>query len=133
MSRLLLDTHALLFWVTRDPRLSPAQKRAVEAASPEEPLLVSDVSLWEIATLSGLGRLRLRRPLRDWLEAAAAPPLVRRISVSPAIAAEVADLPETFHRDPADRIIVASARTVGAALVTSDRRIIASGLVATVA
>jgi PIN domain nuclease of toxin-antitoxin system len=52
--------------------------------------------------------------------------------MSPALAAEVAALPESFHRDPADRIIVAAARTVGATLLTQDRRIIEAGIVATV-
>ena len=128
----LLDTHVLLFWIGQDPRLTAEQARAIEGTSPEAPLLVSDISLWEIATLAALGRIRLRRPLRDWLESAVAPPLVRRISISPAVAAEVADLPSTFHRDPADRIIVATARTAGAKVATSDRRIIDSGLVETV-
>jgi PIN domain nuclease of toxin-antitoxin system len=125
----LLDTPVLLFWLGRDPRLTSEQARTIEGASPEAPLLVSDISLWEIATLTALGRIRLRRPLRDWLESAVAPPLVRRISISPAVAAEVAELPSTFHRDPADRIIVATARTAGAKVATSDRRIIDSGLV----
>jgi len=88
-------------------------------------------SLWEVACLVTLGRLRPRLPLRDWLEAAVAPPLVQRVSISPAIASEVAALPSAFHRDPADRIIVASARTMGATLLTTDRRIIESGLVET--
>jgi PIN domain nuclease of toxin-antitoxin system len=92
---------------------------------------VSDITLWEVATLVNKGRIRLRLPVRDWLEAASAPPLVRRLSISPAVAAEVAALPETFHRDPADRIIVASARTAGATLLTQDRRIIESELVPT--
>lgn len=130
--KLLLDTHVLLYWVARDRRLTRAQARALNKATPDAPLLVSDISLWEIATLQSLGRIRLQRPLRSWLEAAVAPPLVRRISLSPAIAAEVAELPDSFQRDPADRIIVASARTAGAAVVTTDRRIIDSGLVATV-
>lgn len=78
-----------------------------------------------------LGRLRFSLPLRDWLERAVAPPLVRRVSVSPAVAAEVAALPDPFHRDPADRIIVASARTAGATLLTQDQRIIESGLAPT--
>lgn len=130
--KLLLDTHVLLYWVGKDSRLSRAQSRALDEATPEEPLLVSDISLWEIATLKSLGRIRVQRPLRAWLEAAVAPPLVRRVSLSPAIAAEVAELPDDFHRDPADRIIVASARTAGAAVVTMDRRIIDSGLVDTV-
>lgn len=128
----LLDTHVLLFWLGGDPRLTRAQSRAIENASADEPLLVSDISLWEVSTLVSLGRIRLRRPLRDWLEAAVAPPLVRRVSVSPAVAAEVAELPDTFHRDPADRIIVATARTAGAAVATADTRIIDSGLVETI-
>ncbi|MEQ1858217.1 MAG: PIN domain-containing protein, partial [Longimicrobiales bacterium] len=71
-------------------------------------------------------------PLRDWLEAAVAPPLVRRVAISPAVAAEVAALPDSFHRDPADRILVASARVTGSTLVTQDRRIVDSGLVPTI-
>lgn len=128
----LLDTHVLLFWLSGDKRLTPAQGKAIAAASGEAPLLVSDISLWEIATLASLGRIRLRRPLRDWLEAAVSPPLVRRVSISPAVAAEVTSLPSTFHRDPADRIIVATARTAGAAVATTDSRIIGSGLVETI-
>lgn len=92
---------------------------------------VSDISLWEIATLVHLKRIVLRLPLRDWLERAVAAPLVRRISISPAVAAEVAAIPDSFHRDPADRIIVASARTSGSTLITQDHRIISSGLVPT--
>lgn len=60
-----------------------------------------------------------------------APPLVQPVSISPPVAAEVAGLPDTFHRDPADRIIVAAARVVGATLLTQDRRIVDSRLVAT--
>ena len=129
----LLDTHVLLYWIGRDPRLTAAQARAIAAATATSPLLVSEISLWEVATLVTLGRIRLRRPVRDWLEAATAPPLVRRVSISPAVAAEVTELPATFHRDPADRIIVATARTAGAAVATMDIRIIESGLVETIA
>jgi len=93
--------------------------------------LLSDISLWEIATLYNLGRISLDLPLREWLERAAAPPLVRGVGISAAIAAAVAALPETFHRDPADRIIVASVQVTGATLMTRDRRIIESGIVAT--
>jgi PIN domain nuclease of toxin-antitoxin system len=111
--------------------LTEGQLGALREASEGNPLLVSDITLWEIATLASLGRIRLRLPVRDWLEAAVAPPLVRRVSISPAVAAEVATLPDAFHRDPADRIIVASARATGATLLTLDRRIIDSGLVPT--
>ena len=130
--RALLDTHILFWWLTEPDRLSAAQQRTVGAASADVPMLVSDISLWELATLYDLGRIRITPPLREWLEKAVAPPLVQRQDISPAVAAESASLPDTFHRDPADRIIVATARVLGATLLTRDSRIIASGLVPTV-
>lgn len=60
--RLLLDTHVWWWWVTGEPGLSTAQKRALAKASPEEPLQISDISLWEIATLASLGRLAVSIP-----------------------------------------------------------------------
>jgi PIN domain nuclease of toxin-antitoxin system len=71
--------------------------------------------------------------VRDWLDLAVAPPLVRTVPISPAIAAEVATLPESFPRDPADRLIVSTARVWGARLLTSDRRIIEASIVPTLA
>ena len=127
----LLDTHVLIWWLNDRSRLSPAQREAIGSASAESPLLVSDISLWEVAMLHGLGRIRLSLPLREWLEKAGAPPLVRRHGISPAIAAELAALPDSFHRDPADRILVATARVHGATLLTQDRRIVDAALVAT--
>jgi PIN domain nuclease of toxin-antitoxin system len=94
---------------------------------------VSDITCWEIATLVQLRRIQLDRPLRDWLETATAPPLVRRLGITPAVAASVASLPPSFHRDPADRILVASAQVLRATLLTRDDRILAAGLVPTLA
>ena len=130
--RILLDTHIWWWWVTGEAGLSAAQKRLLARADPDAPLELSDVSLWEVATLVSLGRLAVSMPLRDWLEAAAAPPLVQRRGISPAVTAEVASLPETFHRDPADRIIVATARVHDATLLTRDKRIIDAKLVPTI-
>ena len=127
----LLDTHILIGWVNGSNRLSPAQQEVVASASAESPLLVSDISLWEVATLHSLGHIELTIPLRVWLDKAMAPPLVRRSGISPAIAAELATLPDSFQRDPADRILVATARVLGATLLTKDRRIIDSALVGT--
>jgi PIN domain nuclease of toxin-antitoxin system len=75
------------------------------------------------------GRLALTLPLADWLELAAHPKSVDVVAISPAIAAEVAALPPSFHRDPADRLIVATCRVLGAAIVTHDRLITRSRLV----
>ena len=127
----LLDTHILIRWIDSEKKLSAAHRRIVRSAGASSPLWISDISLWEVAMLHDLGRIRLRFPLRDWLERAAAPPLVRRIGISPAVAAEVASLPAAFQRDPADRIIVASARVLGATLLTDDSRTIEAGLVPT--
>jgi PIN domain nuclease of toxin-antitoxin system len=131
--KFLLDTHILLYWFGSSEKLSARQRDITKAADAGKPLWVSDITLWEIATLHSLGRIGLQYPLRDWLEAAVAPPLVRRIGISPAVAAGVGALPDSFHRDPGDRIIVASARVLGATLLTHDRRIIAANLVSTLA
>ena len=127
----LLDTHILIWWLNDSNRLSPVQQEVVASASAESPLLVSDISLWEVAMLHSLGRIRLAIPLRAWLDKAVAPPLVRRQGISPAIAAELATLPDSFQRDPADRILVATARIFGATLLTQDRRIVDAALVNT--
>jgi PIN domain nuclease of toxin-antitoxin system len=130
---LLLDTHVWWWWINGDGRLSRPQQRALKKVSPTNPALVCDISLWEISCLVSLGRLSVRVPLREWLEHASAEPLVRRCGISPAVAAEVAELPETLHRDPADRLLIATARVFEATLLTQDDRIIGSGLATTLA
>ena len=129
--RALLDTHVLLHWAFDDPKLSKTHQAVINKATPETPLYVSEITLWEIATLYSLRRVELEVPLRDFLERVTAPPLIQRLSISPTIAAEVAALPDSFHRDPGDRVIVASARVFGATLLTQDRRIIDAELVRT--
>ena len=130
--RALLDTHVLLRWLEGTGGLSAAQRRVIRSGSPDEPLLVSDITLWEVATLNELGRISLSLPLRDWLEQATAPPLVQRCGITPAVAAEVAGLGTRLHRDPADRIIVATALVHGVTLLTSDQRIISAKIVPTI-
>lgn len=124
----LLDTHILLFWFENERRLSKGQRKILATATPEDPLLVCDISLWEICTLYELRRIQLTIPLRDWLERATAPPLVQICPITPAVAADVAALPATFHRDPVDRIIVSTARVYDLSLLTQDNRIIRSNL-----
>ncbi len=127
----LLDTHILLWWHGDRSGLSREQQDVIAAAGADSPLEVSDISLWEVAMLHGLGRIRLTIPLREWLDKAVSAPLVRRHGISPAVAAELASLPDSFHRDPADRILVATARVLGATLLTRDRRIAEAELVDT--
>jgi PIN domain nuclease of toxin-antitoxin system len=131
MANLLLDTHVLIWWVQDGGHLPRGIRRALQSAGPERPLWVSDISMWEIAMLVQLGRVRLALPLREWLERATAPPRVQRIGITPAVAAEITVLPGSFPRDPADRILAASARVLGARLVTLDQRIIKTDAVST--
>jgi PIN domain nuclease of toxin-antitoxin system len=127
----LLDTHILVWWTLEPHKLSSRQRKVLDALTPEQPAFVSDISLWEIATACSLGRIHLDMPLRDYLTAATALPLIHRVPISPEIAAEVAALPASFHRDPGDRIIVAAARVIAATLLTSDSRIVAARLLKT--
>ncbi|MDY0003618.1 MAG: type II toxin-antitoxin system VapC family toxin [Polyangia bacterium] len=127
----MLDTHILLWWVSGGGHLSRKQQAVLGAATDKTPLHLADITLWEIAMLVNLGRIKLQLPLRDWLARATAPPMVIRHGISPEIAAEVAALPESFHRDPADRIIVATARVLGATLLTQDKRIVSARIVPT--
>ncbi len=128
---ILLDTHVLLYWIGKSPKLSSAQREVLESATPETPLYISEITFWEIATLRSLKRIAVQGDFRSWLGEITAPPLVERLNISPAVTAEVAALPDSFHRDPGDRVIVASARVHGATLLTQDRRIIDAGLVRT--
>jgi PIN domain nuclease of toxin-antitoxin system len=126
---IVLDTHVFLWWLCDSRRLSRSQARALRQVTADNPAHVCDISLWEIATLSQLGRIRLKMPLRVWLDSALEPPGVELQAISSAITAEVAALPDGFHRDPADRIIVSTARVLGAHLLTCDEAMASSGLV----
>lgn len=127
--RIALDTHILVRWCTDPASLTAAQQHAVRTIAGESPAIVADISLWEISSLVTLGRLELDRPVLEWLERAVAPPLIRVACVTPRIADEVDRISGWEHRDPADRLIVATARVFGASLLSDDARIRESGLV----
>jgi PIN domain nuclease of toxin-antitoxin system len=124
----LLDTHAWVWWVDRDRRLDASTIDALDAFPPDNRPWLADISLWEVATLVERGRLEFSISLENWLEAAAHPRSVRVLPVTPAIAAETTTLPGSFHRDPADRLIVATSRVMNLPLLTKDRLIIQSHL-----
>jgi PIN domain nuclease of toxin-antitoxin system len=119
-----LDTHVWLWWL-HDPRqLSIAAVRAIEAEAENGTMLVSAISVWEVATKVGLGKLALPLELDAWFEKARVYPGIRIDPVSAEVAIDSTRLPEPFHRDPADRIIVATARRHGIPLVTCDSKIL---------
>jgi PIN domain nuclease of toxin-antitoxin system len=128
----LLDTHVLLWWLDAPKRLTAAQRRILHRAGDSRSLGVSDVTMLEIALLVERGRVRLALPIDEWLSRATAAPLVERVGISPAVAREIVDLQVTRDWDPADRVLVASARVLGLPLLTSDETIRESGLAQTV-
>jgi PIN domain nuclease of toxin-antitoxin system len=120
---IVLDTHAWVWWVHGDAQLTELQKSTI-AASETDVVGVSAISCWEIAKLVAYGRLDLSTPLDEWFEQALGYPGVHLLSLTPEIAIESTRLPGEFHRDPADQIIVATARVYGCPLVTSDSKIL---------
>jgi len=119
---IVLDTHIWVWWTHRDEHLTVPQTTIIEA-NETDVIGVSAISVWEIAKLVEYHRLELPCPLRDWLDEALRYPGIRLIELTPEIAIESCELPGEFQRDPADQIIVATARTYDCPLVTSDSRI----------
>ncbi len=121
--RVLLDTHVWV-WTQEEPeRLGPRTKRLLVAAEHEN--WVCPISTLEISRLVAVGDIRLSMPLADWIVQSMAELSAQTLSVSHEIALEAYALPGTFHRDPADRVLVAAARRNGLTLVTADDRILA--------
>lgn len=130
--RAVLDTHAWLWWVTRDARLSVPALEAVDSGQSAGTLWLSAFSIWEVAKKVQKGQLVLDRPLDDWLDQATRPAGLHVAELTRAVLVESCRLPGGFAGDPADAIIVATARSLGAVLVTKDRRIRGYGQVRTI-
>lgn len=113
----MLDSHVVHWWADEPTHLSPAAAAAIEDA---QELAVAGVTWFELAWLVTNGRLGSRIPVRAWLDGLARE--IRTLPLTTAIAARAAELPADFPRDPADRIIFATAQENGFRLVTRDRR-----------
>jgi PIN domain nuclease of toxin-antitoxin system len=122
---LLLDTHVWVWFVSGDAgKLGPDVVLEIERGAREGRCLVSVISVWELAMLEAKGRVRLGGAVDAWVAASRRPPGVTIVELTPAIAIESTRLPGDAHGDPADRILVATARQLGAVLATCDARIL---------
>lgn len=119
---IVLDTHIWVWWVHNDAQLT-TECRDFIAANESNGLGISAISCWEIAKLVERGRLILPQSVEIWLRLALAYPGIQLIDLAPQIAVESTRLPDEFHRDPADQIIVATARVYDCPLVTLDGKI----------
>lgn len=124
MPTLLIDTHVWLWWILGQSELPEKERIALDAmAAAGAPPAISAISLWEVQMLLHKGRLHIEEPLTHWLPTAAAPEVVRVIPMDVRVILALNDLPKSFHGDPADRIIVASAMASGLPLATHDANI----------
>lgn len=122
--RLLLDTHVFVWLLNDSDRLSDAAYGQIEQAAAEDLLFVSAITPWEIAMLVAKGRLGLNCDIADWLDTALALPGIHLQPLSPSIAVDSTRLPWPVHPDPADRILLATARSLDATLVTADTQML---------
>ncbi|MCM0589741.1 MAG: type II toxin-antitoxin system VapC family toxin [Gloeotrichia echinulata DVL01] len=121
---ILLDTHVWL-WLLHDPnQISEPAQAAIETEETQNGLLVSAISVWEIAVKSSLGKLVLPLPIDEWYQLAQSHSGVVIEPLSPIDAIASTQLPEDFHKDPADRILVAIARRYEIPIITCDAKIL---------
>lgn len=122
---IVLDTHALLWWVNGDALLSQAALDTItqELEAENGEVLISAITAWEIALLVEKGRLSLSMHIDDWLDTVSDIDGVSFVPLDVATLVESTRLPGEFHKDPADRMIVSLARHLNVLLVTADNKI----------
>lgn len=119
----LLDTHAWLWWHMNPRKLGRRAKSLISSPDRYDELLLSAISPWEFAKLLEKGRLGISCDPEEWMREALLMPKLRLVPLSPVIAYRSTVLPGSFHADPADQIIVATARDEDATILTVDERI----------
>lgn len=125
---LILDTHSWILLMEGDPSLAGGTfVEAAEEASGEGQLVVSAISIAEVALLAAAGRVRFVVPVTAWLREALETPGLQVVDLDVRVAAEGAELPGSFPGDSADRLIVATARLLGGRLATADPALQAYG------
>jgi PIN domain nuclease of toxin-antitoxin system len=120
---IVLDTHVWIWWASGASELSAGARSEIARATERSEVHISAISSWEVALLVRKGRLELSMPVSDWVARSEALPFVRFVPLDNRLACLSNQLAGEFHDDPADRIIAATALTLGAVLVTKDARL----------
>jgi PIN domain nuclease of toxin-antitoxin system len=123
MNGLLLDTHVWL-WLMEGKELNRKLQKTIEDAAQHSMVGIAAISMWEVAMLVEKGRVILEKPLSSWIQQALALPGIELQPLTPDIAVESVQLPDRFHGDPADRLIVATARVHHLTLLTHDQKML---------
>jgi PIN domain nuclease of toxin-antitoxin system len=119
---IVLDTHIWVWWVARPDQLQARHRDLLENGA-DRAFGVSIISCWEVAKLVECGRLSLDREVGAWIESALAGPGVSLLPLNPRIVVESTQLPQPFQRDPADQLLVATARVLQCPIMTEDGKI----------
>ncbi|MSO36114.1 MAG: type II toxin-antitoxin system VapC family toxin [Acidobacteria bacterium] len=119
----LLDTHVWIWWLTPNSPLSRRERDALDALATRGGVSIAAISLWEAQMLHRKGRLEVPLSFADWIEQAADPRAVRVLPLDTAVVLALDALPKSFHGDPADRLIVATAKAHSLPIATRDTAI----------
>jgi PIN domain nuclease of toxin-antitoxin system len=126
---ILLDTHILVWMVSSPARLSRSAGREIQKAQRDRSCAISSFTLWELALLFHRNQLRGTGSIENSIRSILDDTGVKVLEITPEIADLAMSFPETYPKDPGDRLIGATARAYGLTLVTQDERILASPLV----
>lgn len=124
MSTVLLDTHVWIWYMNGDAKLSTPAKKAITVALRDHTAHLAAISLWEICMLDKKQRIVLGMPCLEWINRSTELTRIHILPLTPKVADESCDLPGKFHGDPADCMIVATARVEGLTLITRDEKIL---------
>lgn len=123
-NQLLLDTHIWLWLVNGDRSMSASVLKKIRNAVKNNHIFISTISIWEIAMLESRGRITLDCSCHDWIQQSIKLAHLSKVPLTAEIAIDSCRLPGDFHKDPADRIIVATARKMNLTLITRDENIL---------
>ncbi len=123
MNEILLDTHTFI-WYVNGNEISKKARATIDSAIQAHCIYLAAISLWEVSMLEAKQRIVLEMPCLEWMNRAIRELHLQILPITPSIALESCHLPGNFHGDPADRLIVGTARSEGMTLVTRDSNIL---------
>ena len=121
---ILLDTHVFIWLIQEEPKLGSRMLELLEEALAADGLCVSAITPWEVSMLAAKQRVKLGKPTAQWITTSLGLRGMRLVPTAPMIAVDAGELPGSIHGDPADRIVIATARSLGCPIATADRAIL---------